>query len=452
VNKDHEKSREIEELDLLLERMFPIARSLTGSGNRKTFEIIQELIPLQLHEYPSGAHVYDWVIPDEWDIRDAFIKDSSGCRVVDYRKCNLHVVGYSEAIHQWMDFEELGPHLHTVKANSTAIPYRTSYYQRDWGFCVTAEQYQNLQNFGGPLEVCIDSSFKKDGGMTVGELLIPGHSSEEYFISTYCCHPSMANDNLSGMLVTTLLARDLLVGPKPQVSWRFIFVPETIGAIAYLFNNEARMKEASGGLVVTTCGGPGPLGYKESFKSNHRIDRAVRLAFREREVGPVRYRFTPDGSDERQYSSPGFRIPVATITKDKYYEYPEYHTSADNLDFVNGDQLSASLEIYRDVVNILDKNTTYQVESGYGEPQLGRRGLYPTTGGALHQGNIDSSVVTQTEIDTIMWILFCSDGSNDLLSIAEQSGVKFRDLLAISERLSAAGLLKRVPLQTTLHP
>jgi aminopeptidase-like protein len=369
------------QIDDYLERLFPISRSLTGDGSRETFHILQEIIPLELTEYPSGTLVYDWTVPDEWAIRDAYIKGPDGERLVDYSECNLHVVGYSIPIKRKMTFSELTPHLHTLRGYPDAVPYRTSYYSRDWGFCVTGAQYERLESISETLEVCIDSEFNPKGSMTVGERRIPGETDEEYLVSTYCCHPSMTNDNLSGLLTAAFLARDLSSGGTPRRSWRFVFAPESIGVIAYLHHNEMAMKRIQGGLVVTTCDGPGPLGYKESYLGNHLIDRIIRLAFRDRGIEPVHYSFVPDGSDERQYSSPGFRIAVATITRDKYYEYPQYHTSLDNLDLVNGAQITESLNLYRDVVNILDQNASYRSTLPYGEPELGRRGLYPSIGG-----------------------------------------------------------------------
>jgi len=436
--------REVKELDELLQKLFPISRSLSGLGNRETFRILKELIPLELTEYPSGTQVYDWTIPEEWRIRDAWIKSPDGGRLVDYQECNLHVVGYSSPVRQQMQFAELAPHLHCLESNPEAIPYRTSYYQRNWGFCVTATQYRKLESIQGPFEVCIDSELKSDGSMTVGELCISGESQDEYLVSTYCCHPAMANDNLSGLLTATFLARDLLKKGKPQFSWRFVFVPETIGAIAYLQHNESIMKKLLGGLVVTTCGGPGPLGYKETFLGDHLVDRAIRLAFRDRKAEPIRYPFVPDGSDERQYSSPGFRIPVASVTKDKYYEYSQYHTSLDNLDFVNGAQIVQSLAIYRDVIRVLDGNARYCSTAPWGEPQLSQRDLYPATGGGINQPSSTGWDGVTTDIDAIMWVLFLSDSESDLVTIAEQTGLVFDRVVDAVNRLIDVGLLERV--------
>ena len=396
----------------------------------------QEIAPIEVLEYPCGAQVYDWVIPDEWIIRDAYIKGPDGRRIVDYRECNLHVVNYSEPIYEQMTFDELVPRLHILEDNPDVIPYRTSYYNRDWGFCVTGPQIEVLRSIESRLEVCIDSEFKSNGSMTVGELCIPGSTDEEYLVSTYCCHPSMANDNLSGLLVTALLAREMLSVGKPNRCWRFVFVPETIGAIAYLHHNEEILKNLLGGLVVNTCGGPGPFGYKESFLGEHLVDKAVKLVFRDRSISPIRYPFVPDGSDERQYSSPGFRIPMVTITRDKYYEYPQYHTSADNLDFVNGSQIADSLDIYWDVLQVLDRNVRFRAAVLNGEAQLGRRSLYPNTGGAINQRGVSSDAEQETRaLDAITWLLFLADGNHDLLTVAEQSGVAYSELLQAADKL-----------------
>jgi len=440
--EDVEHKEEVRKLDILLKTLFDINRSLTGEGNRRTFDLLQEIIPLKVFEYACGTSVYDWTIPDEWVIRDAYIKGADGKRLIDFGESNLHVMGYSTPVDQKMYFDELASHLHYLDSNPDAVPYRTSYYKRDWGFCVSKSQFQQLKDAPGPFDVFIDSEFKPDGSMAVAELLIPGKNSKEFLVSTYCCHPSMANDNLSGLLTATLLARGLMKVELPQHSWRFVFVPETIGAIAYLQHNEAAMKRLLGGLVVTTCGGPGTLGYKETFLGDHLVDRAIRLAFRDRKVEPIRYSFVPDGSDERQYSSPGFRIPVASITKDKYYEYPQYHTSLDNLDFVNGAQIMQSLELYRDVVRILDGNLVFKSIEPYGEPHLSKRGLYPSTGGYINQPGTDRLEVAEIDIDAMTWLLFLGDGRHDLVTVAERSGLAISRIYSGAKQLSKAGLIE----------
>ena len=428
---------EVAELDRLLRALFPIARSLTGEGNRETLRILQQVAPLEISEYPSGTAAYDWIIPAEWIIRDAFIKSASGERIVDFNESNLHVVGYSAPVDTHLDFDSLRQHLHTIDAEADVIPYRTGYYDRDWGFCVTRSQYDELERSKGTLNVKIDSEFLEQGSMTIAEICVPGETAEEYLVSTYFCHPSMANDNLSGLLTTAFLARDMLKSGRPKKSWRFVFVPETIGAIAYLHRNHKEMTNLAGGLVATTCGGPGQLGYKETFLGEHTVDRAIRLAFKDASVEPLRYPFVPDGSDERQYSSPAFRIPVASITKDKYYEYPAYHTSRDNLDFVTGSQIAESLSVYRRVLRILDGNQTFRSTQPFCEPQLGKRGLYPKVGGGINQ----IGVAPVPDVDSMMWSLFLADGEHDLIAISERSGIEFGQIEIVVEQLTRAGLL-----------
>ena len=414
-------------IDEYLRRLFPLQRSLTGHGNRETLTILTELIPLSICEYQSGRAVYDWKIPDEWNIRDAWIADSSGVNLVDYKESNLHVVGYSEPIRKTMTFEELAPRLHYLPELPDAIPYRTSYYNKDWGFCVTTHQYEVLKETKGPFEVVIDSEFLPDGSMSIGELHVKGNRQEEYLVSTYICHPSMANDNLSGIITTALLAKTIIDSGVPEYSWRFLFVPETIGPLSYLSHNEGIVDNLKGGLVVTCCGGPGRLGYKRSYLGDHVLDRSVKLAFKDLGIDPVQYPFTPFGSDERQYSSPGFRIPIVSICKDKYHEYSEYHTSLDNLDFVTGDQIAQSLDVYIYIQNILDKNRAYRSNCSRGEPNLGKRGLYPKMGGANKQLGLDKlhNRSSYSDLDAITWLLFLADGKNDLVAIAEASGVDF---------------------------
>lgn len=438
-------SRLSRSIDQLLERLFPIQRSLTGGGNRLSMKILQEIIPIKLLEYPAGTKVYDWVIPSEWNIEEAWIKDANGSKLIDFKECNLHVVGYSEPINKTLKFSQLSKHLHRLNENSNAIPYRTTYYEKNWGFCVTGEQYRRIEKANGPLKVFIDSTTDAQGSLTVGELVLPGKSKDEYFVSTYFCHPSMANDNLSGLILTAFLAQ-IMVNRDVQLckSWRFIFVPETIGAICYLKHNEASMKAMKGGFVASCCGGPGRLGYKETFMGDHLVDRAIRLVFRDSGIDPIRYRFSPDGSDERQYSSPGFRIPTATISKDKYYEYSEYHTSLDNLDFVNGSQIVEALKLYLGAVEILDKNKTYRSTMQYGEPQLGRRDLYPSIGGGykVHAGSSNQIEEFQDEVSIISWILFLADGSCDLVTMAERSKISFELIERLSDKLFRHDLLE----------
>lgn len=442
---DIETANPADDLQAFLKRLFPICRSLTGEGNRQTLRILQEIIPLDFLEIPSGESVFDWQVPPEWNIRDGWIKNDKGDKLVSFKDNNLHVVGYSCPVEKHLTFEELAPNLHWHETLSDAIPYRTNYYKEDWGFCVDEGTYNALSNTPGRFEIFIDSELCNDGSMSLGELFIPGKETEkEYLVSTYICHPSMANDNLSGILVAAFLARSILDGGQPNYGWRFLFAPETIGVIAYLCRNKESMKKILGGLVTTCCGGPGPIGYKESFMGDSVVDRAAGLAFKGLNIAPLRHGFSPTGSDERQYSSPGFRIPVASITKDKYYEYPEYHTSLDNLDLVTGAQISESLSVCREVVKILDSNCVLRSKTPWGEPQLGKRELYPSTGGNLSIGEEhEAGDSTSSLVEIISWLMFCADEEIDLIDITAKTGKAFKSVLRQSEVLAKHGLVEK---------
>jgi len=436
---DHQSKELIDEIDSYLHRLFPIARSITGPGNRETLRILQEICPLVLREYPSRTSVYDWIIPDEWQVRQAWIKDRNGKILVDFRECNLHLVGYSKPIHQYFEFDELKKHLHYDSEQPESIPYRTSYYKRDWGFCVTEKQYAALSLANAPLEVMIDSEFNSNGSMTIGELLIPGKLEQEILISTYICHPSLANDNLSGVVMTAFLARALLRARGLTRSYRIIWVPETIGAIAYSAMNEHAMKRINSGFVVTTVGGRGKYGYKQSFDRNHSVNVAIEKVFEEVGIDFITYPFDIHGSDERQYSSQGFRINVASLTKDKYYEFPEYHSSLDNLAYISGDKIADSLNLYSTVLDKLNHEIVYRNRFPYCEAMLSQHDLYPELGGQQVPGSNDL-----TELDLILWLLWLCDGSIGLIQLEKQLGVSQKELIVIAERLCAKGLLEQV--------
>ncbi|HEY9070143.1 MAG TPA: DUF4910 domain-containing protein [Candidatus Ozemobacteraceae bacterium] len=368
-----------EEIAHYLQRLFPLNRSLTGEGNRETLRIISEIAPVRLFEYPSGSRIYDWMIPDEWHVREAWIKDSSGRILVDFLRNNLHLMGYSVPVRRTMSFAELRPHLHVHPFLKDAIPYHTSYFKKQWGFCLSTEQLESLFSPEGIYEVCVDSELKP-GSLTVGEILLPGTSQKEYLVSTYICHPSLANDNLSGILLTALLAREWATR-KRNFGYRFIFVPETLGALAYCANNEAAVKDLMGALVVTGVGGPGSFSYKQSFQKEHFLNGMVEDTLNELHRAFLTYPFDIHGSDERQYSSPGFRINTVTISRDRYYEYPEYHSSLDNLEFVRPEYLLSCYEAYLRLLEKMDQNLVFIRTEPHGEPRLGARGLYPETGG-----------------------------------------------------------------------
>ena len=426
------------EIDRYLKRLFPICRSITGNGNRETLRTLQELIPLTMHEVPTGTSVYDWIIPDEWNIRSAWIATPDGHHIVDFNKNNLHIVSYSEPVRGKFTWRELQPHLHTHPTLPEAIPYRTSYYKRDWGFCLTQAQFHELEQHGGPFEVVIDSMMEP-GSLTYGELLLAGQSKQEILLSCYICHPSMANDSLSGVLLTTFLARKLLVRTDRHYSYRIVFVPETIGAIAYCARNETAMKRINTGLVITTVGGPGKFGYKQSFDPDHAINQLIDDVFNETGVDHITYPFDIHGSDERQYSSQGFRINVATICRDRYYEYPEYHSSLDNLDFVTATQIQETLALYIHLIDKLEARRIYRNRIPNCETMLSRHNLYPVTGGAQRPELDDRS-----ELDLILWLLFFCDGKLDMSTIAHRMNISLDALVAIADKLAAKGVLETV--------
>lgn len=442
--------RRIKEADLLLKELFPICRSLTGDGVRETLARLREVVDFDVHEVPSGTRCYDWEVPLEWNIKNAFILDEDGNVVIDFKNNNLHVVNYSIPIDQVITFKQLDEHLHSMPELPDAIPYRTSYYNKNWGFCLSERQRRSLDR-NKKYHVKIDSTLA-EGSLSYGEGVIRGKRNKEYLISSYCCHPSMANDSLSGIILWTLLLRDLK--DKGTVNnYRFVIAPETIGTIAYLSRNEALMKNVSGGFVITTVGGPGDFGYKETFKSNSLIDRVAMRTFAEEGITPIVYPFDINGSDEARYSSPFFRIPVGTISKDKYYEYDYYHTSLDSLDFVKAEALVESLALYTLVIQKLELDSKYISLHPYCEPMLGKRGLYPTIGGQIHQKvpkahesrvySISSKEgITGRDLDAIKWLMFYSDGDHSLMDIAELSGLNIACLGKAASILTEHKLLR----------
>lgn len=422
-------------IDKLLKQLFPIHRSISGKGNRDTLEAIQEIVPLDILEYPSGEKVYDWEIPKEWSIRDAWIKDSNGRKIIDLGNSNLHIVNYSSPVRKKASLEELKKHLYFIEELPNAIPYRTSYYKSDWGFCLSYNSFMKNFHKGNTYEVYIDSDFT-DGSISIGEFVVPGKQTQEHLISTYICHPSMANDNLSGIIITALIAKELSQ-KKLNYSYRFVFLPETIGAISYCANNEDTLKKIKAGFVITTGGGPGPFGYKQSFDTANPINYFIEQTFQENNISYKTYPFCPYGSDERQYSSQGFRINTASITKDKYYEYEYYHTSLDNLDFVKPEFINQTLNIYIQAIQKLDKNLTYLNTQPYCESMLSKYNLYPKTGGGLKPAK-----GIENGLHILLWLLFYCDGSKTLLDIAKQLEMPLELIYENALLLENKGLLK----------
>jgi aminopeptidase-like protein len=420
-----------------LERLFPITRSITGEGNRQTIKILQELIPLKIIEIQSHEAVYDWTVPKEWNIRDAWIKHDSGKKIIDLRNSNLHVVSYSRPIHKKMSLSELKEHLHYLTDLPDAVPYRTSYYDENWGFCLSYNDFIKNFSTGEIYEVFIDSDLK-NGSLTLGELVIKGKMNQEFLISTYICHPSMANDNLSGIILTAFLAKELME-KELNFSYRIIFVPETIGAIAYCAKNESMMKKIDAGFVISTVGGLGKFGFKQSFDNTHPINEIVEKVFKENNIDYLTYPFCPHGSDERQYSSQAFRINTVSITKDKYYEYDYYHTSFDDLSFVNAENINKSLKIYLQVLENFDKNITYKNLSPNCEVKLDKYDLYPKIGGIQR-----SRKVIENELDIIRWLLFLCDGRTPLNFISKKLNLSIENLYKIASRLEKKGILLKM--------
>ncbi len=420
----------------LLVDLFPICRSITGEGVRQTLKRIQRIVPLTLEEVPTGTRVFDWTVPREWNIREAYIIDPHGKKFADFRVSNLHVLSYSVPMRARMSLAELLPHLHSIPEVPNVIPYRTSYYNEDWGFCLPHVQRQTLCE--GEYEVLIDSSLT-DGSLTLGELFIPGLIEDEILISTHCCHPSLCNDNLSGLVVATYLARLVAQSPR-RYSYRFLFLPGSIGSITWLARNEENVKKIKHGLVLSCLGDGGFLHYKKSRRGSADVDRATVLVLRE-SGQPFEIReFSPYGYDERQYCSPGFNLPVGSLTRTPHGEYPEYHTSADNLQFISREMLAHSLDACYKVLNVLENNRKYQNLNPKCEPQLGRRGLYGKLGGLKHAGMMEMAM---------LWVLNLSDGNSNLLDIAERSLMPFHILLQAASILRESGLLAEESSRST---
>lgn len=415
----------------LVRRLYPICRSITGDGVRETLGILRERLPIEVHEIRSGTQVYDWTVPKEWNIRDAYIMDDRGRKVVDFRNSNLHVLNYSVPVRARVSNEELKSHLFSLPDRPDWIPYRTSYYSENWGFCVSHNQY--LQLTDPAYEVVIDSELK-DGHLTYGEYYKRGESEDEVLFSCHVCHPSLCNDNLSGIALATQLAR-WLSGRDTRYSYRFLFIPGTIGSIAWLCLNEAQVRHIRHGLVIVCVGDDGGFTYKKSRRGDSEIDRVV-LNILKHSGRPYKVvDFYPYGYDERQYCSPGFDLAVGSLSRTTHGEYPEYHTSADDLSLVKPANLAESFDIYRRVVEALEQNRSYLNLNPRCEPQLGKRGLY---------GNVGAETGRPVGTMTLLWLLNLSDGEHSLLDISERSGVPVDELAVAADALLKAGLLSRL--------
>ncbi len=415
----------------LIEELYPICRSITGDGLRKTLAILQQYVPLTIQEVPTGTEVFDWTIPKEWNIRDAWVKDKHGEKIIDFRNHNLHVLNYSAPVHQKVSLDELKEHLYTLPEQPDLIPYRTSYYQEKWAFCTTHRQKIALAD--EEYEVFIDSALE-DGHLTYGELFIPGSSQEEVLISCHICHPSLCNDNLSGIATAIFLAQHLQE-QNSYYGYRFVFVPVTIGAIAWLARNEAKVSRIKYGLVISNLGDAGGFTYKKTRKTPSAINDVVLHALKRSGIPYTISDFVPYGYDERQYASPGFNLAVGSLMRSPNGGYPEYHTSADNLSFVRPGYLEESLLLLQEITFMLDHNHVYLNQHMKGEPQLGRRGLYDRMSG-------DADV--QRKQMAVLWILNYSDGQHSLLDIAEKAGMPFSLVKDTADILLKIDLLKLV--------
>ncbi len=416
------------EMHALAREAYPICRSITGDGVRQTLDLLRRHVDLEVREVASGTEVFDWTVPAEWNIRAAWVKNPRGERVIDFSRHSLHVLSYSVPVHRKMPLAELREHLFTLPEQPDLVPYRTSYYQERWGFCLEHRVLEGLEE--GEYEVRIDSTLEP-GHLTWGELFLPGESEQTVLLSAHVCHPSLANDNLSGIAVCTFLAK-LLAEAKRRYSYRFLFIPGTIGSITWLAGNGEQARQVRHGLVAANLGDAGAFHYKRSRRGDAEIDRAVARVLADSGEPHEIEDFLPFGYDERQYCSSGFDLAVGSLTRTPWGRYPQYHTSADDLDLVRPEHLATSLERYLGVVRVLESNRRYRNLQPHCEPQLGKRGLYPSIGGAAGQ---------RKQL-ALLWVLNQSDGEHSLLDIAERSAMSYGEILEAAQALREAGLLE----------
>lgn len=415
----------------LMAELFPICRSITGDGFRQTLEVLGRHVPVEVHEVPTGTQVLDWTIPKEWNIRDAYVANAAGERVVDFRASNLHVASYSVPVKARLPLDELRGHVFTLPEQPDLIPYRTTYYKERWAFCMSERALASLGD--GDYDVCIDATLQ-DGSLTYGECVLPGATDREVLVSTHSCHPSLANDNLSGVVLATFLARHLS-GLPLRYTYRFLFIPGTIGSITWLTRNEGKLDRIAHGVVAACVGDGGPFTYKRSRRGNAQVDRATAIALRDSGQPYRVIDFSPFGYDERQYCSPGFDLPVGCLSRTPHGQFPQYHTSADDLTFVRPEHLAGSLAMYLSVLDVLEHDRRYRNRNPKGEPQLGKRGLYPSVGAG------DTGV----EEMAMLWTLNLSDGNHSLVDVADRSGLAFDQIRRAATALRAHDLLEPLP-------
>ena len=413
----------------LASELYPICRSITGNGVRATLGRLSRDIPIEITEIPSGTAVFDWIIPEEWNVNEAWIRDASGREILNFHNQNLHVVGYSQSVHELISLEDLRERLFSIPEQPELIPYRTSYYRRTWGFCLPHQLLERLDD--GEYEVFIDSTLEK-GGLTYGELFLEGETTDEVLVSSHICHPSLANDNLSGIVVAAMLYKEIARRPR-RLSYRFLFAPGTIGAVSWLAHNPKEIPSIKHGLVVTCVGDSGLITYKKSRRGDAEIDRAMSHVVRTSGSPYQIEEFSPYGYDERQYCSPGINLPVGCIMRSPHGTFSQYHTSADNLDFIKPQYLEDTLGKILEAIDILETNGVYINLKPMCEPKLGNYGLYGD--GGLHR-NSDCDELA------LLWVLNQSDGYSDLLGIAERSGMSYKKILCAAEALEEVGLLR----------
>lgn len=425
-----EEKAEGEKMHALLKRLFPICRSLTGPGVRETLRILKETVPLTVQSVPSGTKCMDWTVPDEWEATDAYILDPHGHKIIDFKQNNLHLVSYSTPFKGRLTLEELQPHLYSIPEKPEAIPYVTSYYKRRWGFCLAHKVRESLKP--GSYEVVVDTKLFA-GKLNYGELLIPGESEKEILVSANICHPSLANNELSGPVLIASLAQ-ATSRRKPRFSYRFVWVPETIGSLAYLSRHlEEMQRKTVAGIVATCVGDPGPFSYLYSRLGNCLTDRVVTHCLTRAGVPFREHSYLERGSDERQYGAPGIDLPVGSLTRTLYGRFPEYHTSLDSPTFVTAEALAESYAMYLHIFRTIEEARVYRA-CVLGEPMLSRRGMYPEVGG----GQLEYSV------QLLMNFLAYCDGCQDLLGIAELLDVAVTELEPIAKRCLEAGLIKEL--------
>jgi len=416
----------------LITQLFPICRSITGDGLRETLNLLRQHIPLDIHDVPTGTAVFDWEVPREWNVRDAYVRDTQGKKVIDFQQSNLHLISYSIPIHKTMPLAELKEHLFSLPDRPDWVPYRTAYYSEYWGFCLSHNVLESLAD--GDYEVCIDTTLES-GSLTYGEYFLGGQLPDEVLVSCHCCHPSLGNDNLSGIALMVFLAQHLATCSL-RYSYRFLFIPGTIGPITWLQCNERHVDKIKHGLVVACVGDPGKCTYKKSRRGDAEIDRTVAHVLKHSGQDYDIEDFSPYGYDERQYCSPGFDLPVGSLTRTPHGRYPEYHTSADNLGLVRPEYLADSFERYVAVISTLEHNRKYRNTNPKCEPQLGKRGLYGAFGGRKDTDQFELAM---------LWVLNLSDGKHTLLDIAERAGLAFTTVATAADALLTHGLLVEAP-------